>query len=284
MDLRSMRAVLPFMGMVIYSSPTLNTAMLNLIPAFTFILAIIFRMEKLKWRSKSSQAKSLGTIVSIAGAFVVTFYKGPPIVRSLSDIASLDQIQPLQSNWILGGFYLAAQAILISAWYILQAITLKEFPALIVMLCYQYFFSTILAAMFSLTVVTELSAWKLRLDVGLFAIAYSAVIGAAFLTTLLLWCLMRAGPLYVSMFKPLAILFSNVMGVIIFGDGLFLGSLVGAVIIVIGFYVVMWGKAKEENTIDDCGTWSSELSSEKVPLFQNSTEDTKCCPSVQKFA
>ncbi|ESR51688.1 hypothetical protein CICLE_v10033448mg [Citrus x clementina] len=96
-----------------------------------------------------------------------------------------------------------------------QAITLKEFPALIVMLCYQYFFSTILAAMFSLTVVTELSAWKLRLDVGLFAIAYSA---------------------------------------------------------------------KEENTIDDCGTWSSELSSEKVPLFQNSTEDTKCCPSVQKFA
>lgn len=57
-----------------------------------------------------------------------------------------------------------------------QAITLKEFPALIVMLCYQYFFSTILAAMFSLTVVTELSAWKLRLDVGLFAIAYSVCI------------------------------------------------------------------------------------------------------------
>lgn len=77
-------------------------------------------MEKLKWRSKSSQAKSLGTIVSIAGAFVVTFYKGPPIVRPRLDIASLDQIQPLQSNWILGGFYVAAQAILISAWYILQ--------------------------------------------------------------------------------------------------------------------------------------------------------------------
>lgn len=57
-----------------------------------------------------------------------------------------------------------------------QAVTLKEFPALIVMLCYQYFFSTILAAMFSLTVVTELSAWKLRLDVGLFAIAYSVSI------------------------------------------------------------------------------------------------------------
>lgn len=51
-----------------------------------------------------------------------------------------------------------------------------------------------------------------------------AVIGAAFLTALLLWCLMRAGPLYVSMFKPLAILFSTVMGVIIFGDGLFLGK------------------------------------------------------------
>lgn len=176
-------------------------AIMKMIEGYSFCYYFCYRMEKLKRRSKSSQAKSLGTIVSIAGTFVVTFYKGPPIARSLSDIASLYQIQSLQSNWILGGFCLAAQAILISAWYILQVgpftllqcwgtesdgfylfrnffrLPLKEFPALIVMLCYQYFFSTILAAALSLTVVTtELSAWKLRLDIGLFAIAYSVSI------------------------------------------------------------------------------------------------------------
>ncbi|GLT50303.1 hypothetical protein SLA2020_237960 [Shorea laevis] len=30
-----------------YSSPALRAAMLNLVPAFTFMLSIIFRMEKL---------------------------------------------------------------------------------------------------------------------------------------------------------------------------------------------------------------------------------------------
>ncbi|KAE8691980.1 WAT1-related protein [Hibiscus syriacus] len=51
-----------------YSSPTLATALLNLIPGFTFILAVAFRMETLNLRSSTSQAKSMGAIVSIVGA------------------------------------------------------------------------------------------------------------------------------------------------------------------------------------------------------------------------
>ena len=67
-------------------------------------------MEKLNWRSKSSQAKSIGTIVAIAGAFVITFYKGPLLLKTLSP----------KSNWILGGFFLAGDALFSSAWYIMQ--------------------------------------------------------------------------------------------------------------------------------------------------------------------
>ncbi|KAA8519152.1 hypothetical protein F0562_013374 [Nyssa sinensis] len=61
-----------------YTSATIATAILNLIPAFTFILAIIFRMEKVDCRSSSTLAKFMGTVVSITGAFIVTLYKGPP--------------------------------------------------------------------------------------------------------------------------------------------------------------------------------------------------------------
>ncbi|KAJ4711150.1 WAT1-related protein [Melia azedarach] len=259
-----------------YSSPTLNTAMINLVPAFTFVLAVSFRMEKLNWRSKSSQAKSLGTLVSIAGAFVVTFYEGPTIIRRLTatDTTSLDeQLLSPQSNWILGGFFLAIEAFLLSAWYILQALVLKEFPALSITLFFQSLFGTILSTIFTLIMVTDPSAWKLRPDIGLFAIVYSSVIRDSFQTSLLLWCLMRIGPLYVSMFKPLSIVFSILMGVIILGEQLFLGSLIGAVIIITGFYAVMWGRAKEQNTIHDSGVRSSESSGEKLPLLQNSAEE-----------
>ncbi|CAL5323784.1 unnamed protein product [Camellia sinensis] len=67
-----------------YSSPTLASAISNLVPAFTFILALIFRMEKLALRSSRSQAKIIGTVVSLSGAFLVTLYKGTPIVLNPS--------------------------------------------------------------------------------------------------------------------------------------------------------------------------------------------------------
>ena len=86
---------------------------------------IYFRMEKLNWRSKSSQAKCLGTLVSIAGAFVITFYQGPPILKTLSSgTVSLSFHDPLvvlsKSNWILGGISLGAAAFFAAAWIILQ--------------------------------------------------------------------------------------------------------------------------------------------------------------------
>ncbi|KAK1555326.1 hypothetical protein Q3G72_024888 [Acer saccharum] len=239
------------------TSPTLSTALRNLTPALTFLLAVIFRMEKLNWRSKSSQAKLLGTLVSVAGAFVITFYQGPPILKTLSlssGTVSLSFHDPLvvlsKSNWILGGISLGAAAFLGSAWFILQAIILKKFPAIMIILFFKYMFGTILAALFSLTVVRDPSAWKLRLDIGLVAVLYSTIIGNVIPVTLCTWCLSRTGPLYVSMFNPLAIVFSVVMDFIFLAETLCLGSLIGAVIIVAGFYSVMWGKMKEEKTFE----------------------------------
>ncbi|KAL6294566.1 hypothetical protein ACE6H2_002708 [Prunus campanulata] len=46
-----------------------------------FILGLI-GLEKLNWWSSSSQPKSVGTVLSIAGAFVVTFYKGLAVLRA----------------------------------------------------------------------------------------------------------------------------------------------------------------------------------------------------------
>ncbi|KAJ4711152.1 WAT1-related protein [Melia azedarach] len=218
------------------------------------------QMEELNWRSRSSQAKSLGTLASIAGAFVMTFYNGPLTIRTLSGTASLHQLLSQQSNWILGAFFLAAEALSISAIYITQILILRNFQALLILMFYQFFLNTILSTVFSLIMVTDPSAWKLRLDVGLFAVIYSAVIGCVFRVGMATWCLSKTGPLFVAMFKPLGIIFSVVMGVIFLADPLCLGSLVGGVIIVAGFYSVIWGKFKEQKTIEQF---------EKVPLLKN---------------
>lgn len=244
-----------------YGSPTLGSAMLNLIPAFTFILTVIFRMEKLEWRSRSSQVKTLGTIISISGAFVVTFYRGPMVIRTQSLPVPTHPLLSLpQFKWIIGALLLATEAFMLSAWYILQ--TIKMFPAILTVMFYLSIFTTIISAVYSSVLVQETSAWKLRLDIGLFAVFFSALV-SILKCSLCAWCLYMVGPLYVSMFKPLGIIFAVAMGVLFLGDGLCLGSMVGAVIIVGGFYAVMWGKANEE---EDNGLG-------KVPLLQKGKED-----------
>lgn len=80
-------------------------------------------MEKLDIRSLSSQAKIVGTIVSIAGALVVVLYEGPRIIKSVSPHPSLHSHQTLnssQTNWIIGGVLLTADYLFLSTWYIVQ--------------------------------------------------------------------------------------------------------------------------------------------------------------------
>ncbi|XP_020960652.1 WAT1-related protein At5g40240 isoform X2 [Arachis ipaensis] len=102
-----------------FSSPTLASALSNLIPAFTYVLAILFRMEKATLKSSSTQAKIIGSIISIIGALVVTLYKGP-VVLSASSSSSLLSSSSSQGDWVLGAFLLAASYTLPPLWYIVQ--------------------------------------------------------------------------------------------------------------------------------------------------------------------
>ncbi|XP_057528807.1 WAT1-related protein At3g28050-like isoform X2 [Amaranthus tricolor] len=111
-----------------YSSPTLASAMNNLSPAFTFIMGIIFRMEILNLKSQSSVLKALGTIISIAGAFIVTLYQGMPIIifspshnpSSLNSLLGDDN--ETQPNWVLGGFLLFISSLFLSFMYVAKAL------------------------------------------------------------------------------------------------------------------------------------------------------------------
>lgn len=77
-------------------------------------------MEKLKLSSSSTRAKLIGTIVSISGAFVVTFYKGPSINAPPSSPTSLNlALGSSGSAWIIGSLFLTVEYILVPVWYIL---------------------------------------------------------------------------------------------------------------------------------------------------------------------
>ncbi|MBA0802015.1 hypothetical protein Gohar_012347, partial [Gossypium harknessii] len=65
-----------FIASLSLTSSTYATAMSNLVPIATFILAAILRLERLGMKTLAGQAKLWGTLLSIGGAMILTFYKG----------------------------------------------------------------------------------------------------------------------------------------------------------------------------------------------------------------
>ncbi|KAL8509890.1 hypothetical protein ACS0TY_016927 [Phlomoides rotata] len=134
-------------------------------------------------------------------------------------------------------------------------------------------FVAILSAAVALMVEKDFSAWSLKSTTTLIPIIYSALFGNVFQVSIIMWCVRKRGPLFASVFHPLGVIFATAMGVIILGEALYLGSLLGALVVVVGFYAVVWGKAKEAKKIEENGVKSLESNGKRVPLLLNNTDD-----------
>ncbi|CAL1391924.1 unnamed protein product [Linum trigynum] len=262
-----------------YSSPTLASAIANLTPAFTFILAVMFRMEKVVLRRRSHQAKVLGTIVSIAGAFVVTLYKGAPmfIAASSSSLSLAQLYQSLESSpaqyWVLGGIFLTCEYIMFSLGYIFLNRILIDYPAELTVVFFRNIAVTITATIVALyTEGTSASPWILRPNVALASVLCTGLLGSCLKSVVRAWVVRKKGPVFVVMFKPFSVVIAVAMGAMFLGDTLYVGSVIGAVVLSIGFYAVMWGKAHEDEC---CSQQQDTQSTEKAPLLQTSRRNAQ---------
>ncbi|KAK9995853.1 hypothetical protein SO802_020539 [Lithocarpus litseifolius] len=265
-----------FIG-VSYSSPTLASAIGNSVPAFTFLFAVICRFEKVDLRSSRSQIKILGTLVSISGALIIIFYKGPRIgTTPIQPSNNSHRSQPFPStmlattnNWIIGGFFLATASLSLSVWTTAQAAILKGYPSEMTIVSFYSFFGTIQCAIVSLIAERDPNKWKLSPGVELVSIVYSAVFGSVVTFSVVTWCIHKKGPLFVTMFKPLSIAIAAFMGVIFLGDTLHIGSVIGAAVIVTGFYAVLWAQSKEEEKGESHEVDRLQSPSQNTPLLES---------------
>ncbi|KAJ8569827.1 hypothetical protein K7X08_006404 [Anisodus acutangulus] len=260
--------VLTLVGLL-YSSPLLSTAILQLIPGFTFILAVILRMETFEYKSLSTVAKTIGTLVSIIGALVATLYKGPDVLVSpLNSILATPHFLNQPSAWVIGGLLTIISSLIASVFIISQAYVLKKYPAELIVMLFYSCGVTIICAFVSLITERELSSWIINSQSAILALMYSAVFGNVFQVSINSWCVKKRGPLFVVMFHPLGVVIAMAASLFM-GETIHVGSLVGSAIIVLGFYSVVWGKAKE---------WKMEEKSvgpnnNNMPLLQDKADD-----------
>ncbi|XP_047172807.1 WAT1-related protein At5g40210-like [Vigna umbellata] len=253
-----------------FSSPTLATAMSDLIPAFTFILAIFFRMEKLDWKTNSTQAKAIGTFVSITGALIITLYKGQAIINNhpSNKLFPKNLVSSENFDWVIGAVLLAGHSFVLSLLFIVQTWIIRNYPAELMVVLIRGTLVALLSVPASLISVKDPKALRLGFDVQLIAIICQAIFSVSFRSVVHIWVMGKKGPLYVAMFKPIGIVFAAIMGISLLGDSLYLGSVLGAAIVVIGFYGVLWGKS-QERTKEESEDHTLESSSPVAPLLQN---------------
>ncbi|CAL5206273.1 unnamed protein product [Lathyrus oleraceus] len=129
-------------------------------------------MEKLAIKSRSSNAKVMGSIISIAGAFVLTFYKGKSILNSSSLHQSNEFLKSGDSSWAIACIMLIVDYFMVSLWYILQ-VHMKEFPDELSLVLLYSISVTIISTFVALLSDPNASAWKIGLNLSLISIVSS---------------------------------------------------------------------------------------------------------------
>ncbi|KAK7319368.1 hypothetical protein RJT34_04088 [Clitoria ternatea] len=225
------------------------TAMLNLIPAVTYMLSVILGFEKPNLGTQGGIAKLVGTLTGIGGAMVLTFYKGRRIsiwsthIDLLQHKAQPHLAPPGSRLW--GCLLALAAALSYSLWLIIQTKMSQKFPWHYSIAALTSATGSILSVAFALLAERDLKQWKLGWNLRLLTAASAGILASGVCYTLLAWCVQRKGPLFASAFSPLMLVIVALAGSLVLDESLHIGSLTGSVLIVGGLYMLLWGKSKE---------------------------------------
>ncbi|XVF14985.1 hypothetical protein REPUB_Repub09cG0109300 [Reevesia pubescens] len=265
-----------FIASLSLTSATFTTAMSNLVPIATFILAVILRMERLGIRTLAGQANG--------GHFRQHRWSNDSYILQRTRDKPLVNRHKLSQRWWRSGNQETCRAWQSVVRFIASSRCLRIFRNLAKMgenfpFIYSSSALMCITASFQATIYTIIvernwSSWKLGWNIRLLSAFYTGAIGTALTVVLITWCLRLRGPLFVSIFNPLTTVYVAIVGSLILNERLNIGSISGSVLIILGVYVVLWGKAKEKKISAQLTLAESPKESEAVDVVIQDTNQS----------
>ncbi|KAB5544239.1 hypothetical protein DKX38_012351 [Salix brachista] len=239
-----------YAGMKI-TTPTFVLAMCNILPAMTFVMACIFKLEKVDMRRLHFQAKVAGTLITIGGAMLLTFTHGPSLNFPWTkrdfcrgQTAHSAHIQ----DPIKGAVMIIFGCLSWSSFIIMQAMILKSYPAKLSLAALMCVMGAVESTILTFAMERANTAiWSVNFDVRFSAVVYG---GPSSSKRRSIWAgmsLLRQPPNESS------------------NDELtqqsIIGRVLGSIVIVLGLYLVLWGKSKDQTTTSNsCTVGNSQAS------------------------
>ncbi|KAM3310456.1 hypothetical protein ACQJBY_031256 [Aegilops geniculata] len=242
------------MGLYYYglrgTNATYSVVFLNLIPIVTSVVAILLRAEKLVFSKWHGKMKLLGIVACVGGTMVVSLYKGKRLhhpwpthlLRSRTHAAAAPAAH---HNMVVGTLFLCGSCLGYAFWFIIQVKLAKVFPSRYWVATLTCLSGSLQALIIGILIDPHTSAWSLKWDLQLLTVVYSGVFNTGVALVLMSWAVKRRGPIYPSMFNSLAMVATVIMDSTLLGTSIFLGSMIGTVLVIVGLYTFLWGKGKE---------------------------------------
>lgn len=249
----ALRQYMIFVGLR-YTTATFVTAFSNIAPVLTFLLAIVTRSESLNLKTKDGIAKLVGALISLGGAMVLTFYKGVPLTHTAlqhlhshqhggAAAAAAGSIS--SRRWTLGTVAILGNCVCLSCWFLLHSRLTRKYPHVYSCNAFMSMFSFLQVAVVGLCTQRSISVWIVKSKFQILTVLYAGVVGCGISFVLLTWCIEKRGPVFVAAFIPVVQIIVSVIDFSILHEQLYLGSVLGSVLVIGGLYVLLWGKRQE---------------------------------------
>ncbi|KAG8382046.1 hypothetical protein BUALT_Bualt05G0035800 [Buddleja alternifolia] len=197
-------------------------------------------------------------------------------------------------HWHLGVLCLIGNSMCLATFIAIQAPLLAKYPASISMTAYSYFFGTLLVVLTSSFMTNKSTNWNLtqsealavcyavsslvlfgflfRQDKGGIALSMltshdqkenltlqvTGIVTSALNYGIITWSNKIIGPSLVALYNPLQPVAAAFFSSIFLGGPIYLGSILGGILIIGGLYLVTWASYKERQVTTDDGSPSSE--------------------------
>ncbi|XP_068635516.1 WAT1-related protein At3g30340-like isoform X2 [Aristolochia californica] len=235
-----------------YTTATFTCAFINMVPIATFLMALPFGLEEASLKRKAGRAKVLGTVVSASGAMLLTLYKGVALTNTSPSREALQVFRHVSSasnrktdKWTIGTIALVGACLSWSSWFLIQARIGKSYPALYSSTALMFFLSALQSGILGLATDRSISLWALKGKQEILTVLYSGIVGSGLGFVVMSWCVKKRGPLFTAAFSPLIQIVVAIIDVSILHETLHLGSVLGSLLVILGLYILLWGKSME---------------------------------------
>ncbi|XP_038708666.1 WAT1-related protein At3g30340-like isoform X2 [Tripterygium wilfordii] len=232
------------------TTSSLSCAILNTVPICTFVLALPFGLEKVNLKIKAGKAKVLGMLICLGGTVLLILYKGTPLTSTAHSRATINSNASTSAkkteDWVIGSALLMAGSLFWSSWFLIQTKIGKRYPSKYSSNTILSFFGAIQSAIVCLiTGSRNINMWLLKGTWQIIGALYTGMVGSGLCYLGMSWCVKQRGPVFTAAFTPLMQIFAAIFDISVLHEQLFLGSILGSVLVVLGLYILLWGKSIE---------------------------------------